>query len=376
MKVKIIVLSVVVFIALSCKQREETQVVANTGNQVTYAKGFSLYNYDGFSILKVRTPWVGARDVFTYVLKKEGGTVPDSLARHTIISVPVKSAVVTSTTHIPALELLDESNSLVGFPGLDFVSSVSVRKQIENGHVQELGQNELLNMEVILDLDPEVLVAFAMDGHNLVLDKLANAGVPIVFNGDWTEETPLGKAEWLKLFGALYDKQEVANRLFTGIVSNYEAALELIATAKTQPTVLSGALYQDVWYAPQGASWMALYFKDAKASYVWKNTKGTGSLALSFESVFESGQEAEYWINPGGFETLEELKNGNKHSEEFASFAQGKVYSLTMRKGATGGVLFYELGPMRPDLILKDLGSIFHPELFVDYEPYFYAKLE
>jgi len=156
----------------------------------------------------------------------------------------------------------------------------------------------------------------------------------------------------------------------------YKGALQLVEKAKKQPTVVSGVMYSDVWYLPEGNSWAAVYFKDAKANYLWQNTSGVGSLALSFEQVLEKGQQAEFWINPGHYESLGDLAAANPHYKEFDAFKNGKVYSFAPTKGQTGGTLFYEWGPLRPDLVVKDLIQILHPELLPDYQPFFYRQLQ
>lgn len=377
MRPKIVFLSVwILFIlGVSCKNESVKPVQASAENEIIYANGFSLLNYDSFSILEVNRPWPNAVKPYKYILVEKGSVIPDSLKRLPIITIPISNYIVTSTTHIPALELLNETKGLVGFPGLDFVSSKVVRERINHGEIVDIGQNEQLNTELILDIEPDVVIAFGMDGVNSALQSLTNAGVDVVYNGDWAEQSPLGKAEWIKLFGALFNKQNQATEIFNKIVSDYNATLESIKGVVKKPTVMSGAMYQDVWYTPQGDSWMALYFKDAQANYIWKESKGTGSLALSFEEVYEKAENADFWINPGQYETLESLKLANPHYSQFNSYKNASVYSLTEQKGETGGVLFFELGPARPDLVLKDLVSIFHPHLLVDYTPVFYKKL-
>ena len=377
MRPKIVFLSVwILFIlGVSCKNESVKPVQASAENEIIYANGFSLLNYDSFSILEVNRPWPNAVKPYKYILVEKGSVIPDSLKRLPLITIPISNYIVTSTTHIPALELLDETKGLIGFPGLDFVSSKVVRERINHGEIVDIGQNEQLNTELILDIEPDVVIAFGMDGVNSALQSLTNAGVDVVYNGDWAEQSPLGKAEWIKLFGALFNKQNQATEIFNKIVSDYNATLESIKGVVKKPTVMSGAMYQDVWYTPQGDSWMALYFKDAQANYIWKESKGTGSLALSFEEVYEKAENADFWINPGQYETLESLKLANPHYSQFNSYKNASVYSLTEQKGETGGVLFFELGPARPDLVLKDLVSIFHPHLLVDYTPVFYKKL-
>lgn len=377
MRPKIVFLSVwILFIlGVSCKNESVKPVQASAENEIIYANGFSLLNYDSFSILEVNRPWPNAVKPYKYILVEKGSVIPDSLKRLPLITIPISNYIVTSTTHIPALELLNETKGLIGFPGLDFVSSKVVRERINHGEIVDIGQNEQLNTELILDIEPDVVIAFGMDGVNSALQSLTNAGVDVVYNGDWAEQSPLGKAEWIKLFGALFNKQNQATEIFNKIVYDYNATLESIKGVVKKPTVMSGAMYQDVWYTPQGDSWMALYFKDAQANYIWKESKGTGSLALSFEEVYEKAENADFWINPGQYETLESLKLANPHYSQFNSYKNASVYSLTEQKGETGGVLFFELGPARPDLVLKDLVSIFHPHLLVDYTPVFYKKL-
>ena len=216
-----------------------------------------------------------------------------------------------------------------------------------------------------------------MDGSNAALNTIAKSGIPVIYNGDWVEQSPLGKAEWIKLFGALYGKEKEAKLFFDKIVNDYNEALALVKDVKNYPTVMSGVMYQDVWYTPQGQSWMAIYFRDAKADYLWKDTEGTGSLSLSYEAVLDKAVDASFWINPAQYESLGELEKANPHYAKFSAFKHKNVYSFAPRKGATGGSVFYELGPTRPDLILKDLIYILHPEvLMTNYVPVFFEQLK
>ena len=193
-------------------------------------------------------------------------------------------------------------------------------------------------------------------------------------NGDWNEQSPLGKAEWIKFFGALYGQEKKTNTIFESIKDEYKKTLIVAQKATSNPTVLSGAMFQDIWYMPQGESWASVFLKDARANYLWKDTKGTGSLSLSFETVFEKGQNADFWIQ-GQFSSLEEIEKTNKHYTQFKAFKTKKVYSFGNKKGKTGGNLFYELAPNRPDLVLKDILKMVHPELLQNHKMFFIEKL-
>jgi iron complex transport system substrate-binding protein len=354
-------------------KNNEISIVANS---IKYAKGLELYQYKGFTVMKVTKPWPEATTGFTYILKEKDGVVPDSLKQFPIISVPIQSIVVTSTTHVPALEMLGVENTLIGFPSTDFISSLKTRKRIDEGKVREVGTNESLNTEILIDMKPDAIVTFGINNNNSTIDNLKKGGLNVLINGDWTEQTPLGKAEWIKFFGALYNLKNKADILFKSIEINYLKALNSTKKITFEPTVLCGAMYQDQWYVPQGESWASFFLRDAKANYLWKESKGFGSLSLSFEKVVEKGQNAEFWIAPGEFSSLNQMKESNIHYAEFTSFKNKKVYSYAVNKGPKGGIVYFELASARPDLVLKDLIKIFHPELLPNYHPFFFKKLE
>ncbi|SDR85716.1 ABC transporter substrate-binding protein [Gramella sp. MAR_2010_147] len=362
----------------SCKNTSDNESLDfQNKNEVNIenASGFSITKFDGYSIMKVNTPWPDAKDPFIYLLKEKNAEIPENIKHDQVVEVPVKKIVVTSTTHIPALEALNEEKSLVGFPGLNYISSEKTRDLIKNGSVSELGQNENINTEVLIDLSPDVVIGFSINASNKSLETIQKTGIPVIYNGDWTELNPLGKAEWIKFFGALYKKEEKAEEIFQNIKSEYLKAKELAKSASSSPKVISGAMYNDNWYMPYGNSWQAQFIKDANADYLYSDTEGDGSLSLAFESVLEKAEDAEYWISSGQFTSYAQLFNESEHYRRFNAVEEKKVYSVSLSQGETGGILFYELGPQRPDLILKDLISIFHPDLLKEHEQVFYKPL-
>ncbi len=372
--------TVFLFLILSlfvqCKKENQHEIKSRIKNEISYAKGLEIYKYKDFSVVKITKPWPGAKENFTYVLKEKNGIIPDSLKRFTIIPIPLKSIVVTSTTHIPALEMLGIENTLVGFPNTDYISSEKTRKLIDAGKVREVGTNETLNTEVLIDMAPDLIVSFSLNNNNPTIDNLQKSGLKVIYNGDWTEQSPLGKAEWIKFFGALYGLDAKANTIFSEIEKEYTTTLALAKKAIAKPTVLCGAMYQDQWYVPQGESWASLFMKDAQSNYLWADSKGTGSLSLPFETVLDKAQNADYWISPGDFSSLKEMNDSNPHYKEFTAFKNKKVYSYSINKGAKGGILYFELSPTRPDWVLKDFIKIFHPELLPNHKLFFFQKLE
>ena len=373
-----IVLSLLLLPFFGCKQNNTISgdTMAFSKNSIQYAKGLKIYKHLGFSIVKITNPWPEAKEGFTYILQEKNGIVPDSLKQFPTISIPIQSIVVTSTTHIPALELLGVENTLVGFPDTAYISSVKTRRLIAAGKVREVGVNENLNTEVLIDMKPDVIVGFGLNNSNPTLDNLQKSGLKVMLNGDWTEQSPLGKAEWIKFFGALYGLDSKANTLFYKIEKEYNSTLALAKKATTKPTVLSGAMYQKIWYIPQGESWVSLFLNDARSNYLWSNAKGIGSLALPFEVILEKAKDADFWIAPGDYSSLKQMSESNPHYSQFDSFKNKKVYSYAVNKGEKGGILYFEWSPTRPDWVLKDLIKIFHPELLPHHKLFFFTKLE
>ncbi|TRW27489.1 ABC transporter substrate-binding protein [Flavobacterium zepuense] len=345
-------------------------------NAVKHAKGLQIFKYDGITVVKVTEPWPDAKQSFTYVMQQKGAVVPDSLKQFTIIPVPLTSVIVTSTTHIPSLEMLGVESTLVGFPGTEYISSEKTRVLIDSGKVKEAGANESLNTEIVIDINPGAVVAFGINSTNKTLTALEQSRLKVLYNGDWTEQSPLGKAEWIKFFGALYAKDAEADKLFSQIEKDYNDALALTKSVTKKPTAMAGAIYQDQWFMPQGGSWGSLFLKDAGANYLWADAVGIGSLSLSLETVLDKAQNADIWIGPSQFTSLKEMTDANPHYAQFKSFKNKEVYSYSVKKGKTGGLIYFEMAPNRPDLVLKDLIYIFHPELLPGYQLNYFQKLQ
>lgn len=379
LKIVLPLLSLLLFVSCtetSNKKNAGTSQDAVTATTITHANGFTIKNYNGYKTITLTNPWPGAETTFTYALVDEDGAVPEGTAYDAVVRVPLQSIVVTSTTHIPSLEMLDVADKLVGFPNLKYISSAYTRDRISDGRVKELGKNESINTEVLIDLEPDAVITFAVQGDNKTVATIQKTGIPVLYNADWTETTPLGKAEWIKFFGALFNKEKEAEALFDQIKRDYETTKKIAETATSSPTVMSGAMYKDVWYLPQGDSWAAQFIADANAHYLWAETEGTGSLSLHIESVLEKGQHASYWIGPGQFTSKQQMQETHPVYSKFDAFKNDKVYSFTTKKGATGGVVYYELAPNRPDLVLADMVKILHPDLLPEHELYFFTPLD
>ncbi|MCI2228073.1 ABC transporter substrate-binding protein [Polaribacter sp. MSW13] len=367
---------ILVILVFSCK-KEILKVDTKTTSEsnIKYAKGFDIVNEKGVKKLIIKSTYQNSKDVFEYIIKENK---TDSILdyKYNIIKVPIKKIVVTSTTHIPMVELLNKENTIVGFPYGKYVSSEKTRQLIDEGIIKEIGKESSLNTEILLNLQPDLVVGYSVSSADKSLTTIKKAGINVVYNGDWLEETPLGRAEWIKFFGILFDKEKQADSIFKVIEKNYIEAKKLAKKSTKKPTILSGAIMsKDIWSLPAGESFVAQFLIDANVDYLWKNTKGKGSLSLSFESVFDKGKEADYWIAPGYFSSKEQLLKSNQLYTKFSSFQNDKIYTPSTKKGKTGGVIYYELASTRPDLVLKDIIKITNPDLLPNYSFTFFEKM-
>ena len=365
-----------VIFSFSCKKeilKETTAPISKS--TIKYAKGFDIVFVNGLKKLMLKTGYQNATTIFEYLILNK--TAKKASLNNQTIQVPIKEIVVTSTTHIPMVELLNEESSIVGFPHTTYISSEKTRALIDAGKIKEIGKESSLNTEILLDLQPELVVGYSITSADKSLTTVQKSGISVIYNGDWLEETPLGRVEWIKFFGVLYNKEKQADSIFNAIETNYLKAKKIALKATVKPTILSGAIMsKDIWNLPAGESFVAQFLKDANLNYLWKDSKGKGSLSLSFESVFDTGRNADFWIAPGYFSSKEQLLQSNQIYAEFTAFKNDRIYTPSTKKGKTGGVLYYELAPTRPDLVLKDIIKITHPNLLPNYELTFFEKMQ
>lgn len=341
-------------VACSAPKKPIEAPQGNSSVQLQYAQKFRLEP----DKVVVTEPWPGATQPIEYRINGKKGRI-----------------VVTSTTHLPYLEMLGLEDRLVGFPSTQYISSDIFRKRVQNGQITDLGPDGNINLELLISVKPDVVIAFDMGSEATGLDKVKESGIPVIYNADFLEPTTLGRAEWIKFFGAYFGKQQLADSIFSAISIRYDSLKQLAQSATSKPTVISGIMYGDVWFMPGGQNYGARFFEDAGGIYLWNSDTNTGWIEASFEAVFDKGSQAEFWIGLGSFGTLNELASEDQRYAEFRPFKSQQVYNYSKRRSRSGGFDFFESGYARPDIVLADLIKILHPELLPDYDMYYYEKL-
>jgi iron complex transport system substrate-binding protein len=355
---------------------EQTTVPVVDSVPLRYAEGFKVRLLDEAKLVEVTYPFQGASSGYKYLLVKEGAEPPPHDEDVRVITVPVKNIVCTSTTHVPMLDYLGETNKLIGFPMLDYISSEPMRNRIDSGHIAELGVDKGMNLEKLATLKPDLIMGYMLSGDYGQFKKIEELGMTVVLNAEYLEKHPLGRAEWIKFVALFFEKEAVADSIFREIEQSYLETKYLADSVQRRPDALSGIVYGDGWFLPGGRNYAAQLFKDAGVHYLWEEDPSHGFLQLSFESVYEKAHDADLWIGVASYASLKELKDADQRYTQFRPYKEGNVYTYNARMGAKGGNEYLELGYLRPDIILKDLVKIAHPSMLPSYELYFHRKIQ
>ncbi|MEP2771367.1 MAG: ABC transporter substrate-binding protein [Fulvivirga sp.] len=365
----------------SCSNKKNPEEVFNpdsTGSkmELSYASGFEVTYKNGATWVEVPQPFQGAEKGFTYLLVDKGAEIPAHDSDVQVIEVPIDKIVCTSTTHIPLLDYLDESEALVGFPTTDYISSTKMRMRIDAGNVMELGVDNEMNLELLVSTEPDMVMAYTMSSDFGQYEQIQQADIPVIINAEYLESHPLGRAEWIKFMALFFKKESKADSVFSEIEKNYNSLKGSVKGVAEKPTVLSGVVYGDTWYMPGGDNYASKIIDDAAGNYLWADDSSSGYLELSFEAVYEKAHQANYWIGVGSYRSLEGMSSTDNRYTDFEAFKNGNVYTYDARKGAKGGSEFLELGYLRPDLILDDLIKILHKDSISNDDLFFHGQLK
>jgi iron complex transport system substrate-binding protein len=382
MKFKIISgLAIFIILFESCgdiKQNHPITSVDDKGALISRAERFTLEKKNGYTEVTIINAWQGANNVNQiYHLVKKGSILPAGLDSSSVIFVPLKKIICMSTTHIEMISALGEEKSIVGMSGKEFIFSPVLIKNVEKGLIEDVGYDANLNKELILKISPDLIMMYGIGSESAsYTSKIEELGVKVVFNADYLETDPLGKTEWIKLFGALYCKENLADSIYEAEVNAYTKLKSFIGqNTKDKPKVLLGLPFKDTWYISPGNSFISKLISDAGGNYLWQNTKSSVSMPFGIENVYLLGLTADYWLNIGSVNSRKDITNVDQRLDDLPCFKNNNLFNNNRRITVKGGNDYWESGSLYPHLILKDIATILHPELFSDHELFFYRKI-
>lgn len=368
-------LIIVLFCACGAKT-PKGEVLVREGEKldVRYAKGFDVFYGDNYKIVVVYNPWKEGemQQIYYLVGNKEVETPNDGLK----VVVPVENIAISSCTHVEFLNLLGEINSVAGVCTPHLIYNDDIRKRYADGKIQSLGDAHNVNLEQLVHLRPDIYIAASYNQQDEQAKRLQQSGVKLVFNNEWTEQSLLARAEWIKFVAAFYNKEQLADSIFSGIEKDYIEASRIAQAVENKPTVMAGGNFKGTWYMPSGASYMGRLFADAGADYFYKNDSSTNaSLALNFETVLGNFHDVDVWLNAPTTSMSALMQMDERHGL-FRAAREGRVFGFYARTLPDGANDFWESAVARPDLVLKDLIWALHPYLLPNYEPIYIIKLK
>ncbi len=372
MKLKYFLITLLLY-SCSGKKVHDKHVTSNL-----FAQGFHIEKYGDLSRIDVFNPWEKASGFsYSYWLVPKNMNVPDSLFSKRVIRTPAEQVVCLSTTHIGFLQKLGLEDAIAGVSGKQYVSNKKVRANIEAGKVKDVGYDQNLNYELLLKLKPDLVMAYGIGSEVAsYLSKLRDLGIPVVINAEYLEETPLGRAEWLKFVAAFFNRGKDAERIFSETVHQYQQLQQKALQAKQQPVVITGIPYKDNWWVPGGRSYMANLIADAGGIYLWGKNDQRESYVLSPENVISQSATADIWINCGYSSSLKDIRDMDERFGVIKPLRDGMVFNDNKRLEPNGGNDVWETGVTNPEVVLRDLIRIFHPDLSGgESSLYYYQKL-
>ncbi len=344
---------------------------------VEFAENFDVEYYSHYKIVTM-LPWPGAESALQYVLVQCGTPTPEGFEGIPTFEVPVERFVSMSTSILPYLDDQGLLDHLIGIDTALFTSNETVLELVESGEIVEIGGGGTggeINFELLLSIEPDLVMAQEFFAGGTTLSQLNENGVPAVLNADYADTSPLGQAEWGKFVSLFFNTEAAANATFAGVAERYEELAALTADVEDRPTVVAASPFSGTWYMPGADSTIAKLLVDAGADFLWAEEPGT-SVPLDFEVVFDRAADAEYWVNVNQFwQTTEDMLADDPRFADFRAYEEGNIWNNNRRMTPSGGSDYFESGAANPDVVLADLIKIFHPDLLPDHEFVYYQPL-
>jgi len=349
----------------------ETEELTISGFSSQYASGFKVLEGDQYQVLEIYLPWDSLNAMQRFYLVSDNSKNIDVPDDGVTLTIPLNNMVCFSATHLSFAGALGLIDKIAGVASTDFVVSEKFQHLVESGQIKEVGIGDHFKLEELIQLNPEIIMVSPQKGQSF--DPLVNAGLTIVMNGDYLESSPLGRAEWIKVMGLLFGKEEVALQIFDSISNDYKALRELTQQVDNRPVVLSGKQYSGFWSLPGGKSYIAQFIADAGGKYLFADNSETGSKTLEFEAVYEKGIEADFWrflvYSPDPY-NINELVKEDVRYRDFLAVKNKKVFVCNSLNTP-----YFQKGLLEPQIILADYIKILHPELLPGHQNIYYHLL-
>ena len=342
----------------------------------TYATGFHIVGAEGMqsTIIRVTNPWQSANDVETMLFIARGGEKAPNGFRGQVLQGDAKRVVCMSSSHIAMLDAIGSVESVVGVSGKNFITNPYVVAHQRT--IADVGYDGNMNFELLVAQQPDIVLLYGVTGACTMESKLDELGIPYIYVGEYVEEDPLGKAEWLIALAEIVGLRQQGQTYFSELPQRYEQLKSMAASAHTPaPKVMLNTPYADSWFMPSTTSYIARLIADAGGDYIYQQNTSNHSLPIDLEQAALLTTQADIWLHVENINSLDDLRRQLPKFAQMPCVQRGEVYNCDKRRVAGGGNDYWESGVVHPDVILRDLIKIFHSEL-VSEEFVYYRKIE
>ena len=362
-----ILLSAATFLISCASNTTGIDAYTETLYKPSYASGFEIVGAEGrqSTLLKVFNPWQGAENTETTLfIVRNGEKIPAGFTGQ-VVKAGARRIVCLSSTYVAMLDALGQVDRVVGVSGRNYISNKYVTTHPEA--VADIGFDGNIDYELLLAQRPDLVLLFGVSGASGMESKLLEMGIPFCYIGEYLEESPLGKAEWLVALAEVTGKRTEGEKVFADIPVRYNALKKRVTDAAIDaPSVMLNTPYGDNWFMPSTESYVARLIKDAGGDYIYKKNTGNASAPIDLEEAYLLASQVDMWLHVGMANTLDELRAACPKFTDTRCFRNGYVYNNNARTNAAGGNDYYESAVVNPDLVLRDLVKIFHPELVAE----------
>lgn len=341
--------------------------------EMKYADYLNITKRTGFTDVIIRNPWDTTRILQRCLLVPRDSVMPSGLPSGTVIRTPVSNALVYSAVHTGLLCELGASGAVGGVCEAEYIKDSVLLKRLERGELMDCGFNQNPNVEKIIKLRPQ-LIMLSPYQNNDCNSKVESLGIPVLQCADYMESSPLGRAEWMRLYGLLFGTKEKSERLFSRVESEYLRLRDAAAGSVSKPKVIFDTRYGQMWSVPCAGSTTGRLIEDAGGVNPFNNIKGSGSVALSPERVLAEAHDADVWMvryYQNGEKSLAQLAADAPVNAEFNAFKRGNVYGCNTAKTDLFGETSFH-----PERVLRDMVIILHPELMEGEKLSYYSKMK
>lgn len=319
------------------------------------ATGYSVYRYEGGYDL------VDIHDFQRFLLIPEDGTVPGNLENDiTVLQKPIDNIYLAATATMAmfcSIDAIDHIRmSSVDKGGWSFDEP---KEAMENGDIIFAGKYSAPDYETILKEECDLALESTMIDHTPeVQEMLEDLGIPVMVDRSSYESDPLGRAEWIKLYGILTDHEEEAEEFFA---SQMEAISELDDFKNTEKTVAFFYISSDGRAViRRSTDYIPKMIDIAGARYVFTDLddeSGRTSLDISMETFYDSAVDADYIIYNGSIDgsvkTMDDLLSKDPIMEKMTAVKNDNCW-------VTGSAM-YQRTDIVADMIL-DFHKLFSEE--------------